>query len=250
MSADLSRKWITCWIGNFWSISVACEVTWSVVPWVLFVATQQGYGPPPSYGLTITSEPETPLDEPSAYRRDLYLTTLTRDSWPWRYSNPQLQACERPQTHALDGAATGTDKDIVCQQKLAERRRTEVKSTVLRPYEGGWWNYPNGNKLLTDTFPFILSFFFFLFFLVWPFLPPNVKCRRLLLHLITYTHTHTHTDTHTRYTSSGRGIGPLPDSTRHSWSCRDSHPQSQQASSRRPRPWTARRPGSADAFPL
>jgi hypothetical protein len=48
---------------------------------------------------------------------------------------PALAACERPQTHALDRAATRTEKDIVCQQKLAEKRRTEVKSRVLRPYE-------------------------------------------------------------------------------------------------------------------
>jgi hypothetical protein len=55
----------------------------------------------------------SPLDEGSARRIDLYLTThnthnrQTDIHAPVRDSNPQSQASERPQTYALDRAATG-----------------------------------------------------------------------------------------------------------------------------------------------
>ena len=51
----------------------------------------------------------TPLDEWSARRRYLYLTrhtTLTRDRHPAGFELA-IPASERPQTHALDSAATG-----------------------------------------------------------------------------------------------------------------------------------------------
>jgi len=54
----------------------------------------------------------TPLDEWSARRRDLYLTTHNTQnrqiSMPPVGFEPSLSADERPQTHALDRAATGT----------------------------------------------------------------------------------------------------------------------------------------------
>ena len=54
----------------------------------------------------------TPLDEWSARRRDLYLTTHNthnrQTSIPPVVFEPTISAGERPQTHALDRAATGT----------------------------------------------------------------------------------------------------------------------------------------------
>jgi len=53
----------------------------------------------------------TPLDEWSAWRRDLYLTTQNthkrRTSLPPTGFEPTIPAGERPQTHVLDHAATG-----------------------------------------------------------------------------------------------------------------------------------------------
>jgi len=54
----------------------------------------------------------TPLDEWSARRRDLYLTTHNahnrQTSMPQVEFEPTISAGERPQTYALDRAATGT----------------------------------------------------------------------------------------------------------------------------------------------
>ena len=53
----------------------------------------------------------TPLDEWSAWRRDLYLTTLnthkTQTSRPPAVFEPTIPASKRPQSHALDRVATG-----------------------------------------------------------------------------------------------------------------------------------------------
>ena len=52
----------------------------------------------------------TPLDEWSARRRDLYLTaqTLTTNIHAPVEFEPTISVGERPQTYALDRAATGT----------------------------------------------------------------------------------------------------------------------------------------------
>jgi hypothetical protein len=54
----------------------------------------------------------TPLDVGSARRRDLYLTTNSilrkQTSMPETGFQPIIPANERPQTHALDHATTGT----------------------------------------------------------------------------------------------------------------------------------------------
>ena len=60
-----------------------------------------------------TTVGRTPLDEWSARRRDLYLTTHNTKQYtaihaPRRDSKPTTSAGERPQTYALDRAATGT----------------------------------------------------------------------------------------------------------------------------------------------
>ena len=58
----------------------------------------------------------TPLDEGSARRRDLYLTTHNthnrQKSMPPVGFEPKIAAGERPQTYALDRAATGTGREI------------------------------------------------------------------------------------------------------------------------------------------
>ena len=159
--------------------------------WLLFVATQQGYGPT-SYGPTVPIGPGTLLDEWSACCRDLYLTTHNthqrRAFMTLAVFEPACAVCERPQTHTLDGAATAIDRDTLSASKILQRR-TEVKSRVLRPHErGGGWNYLKGNKFLSVTFPFILSFFlsFFLSFLVWPFLLTNINLLNTELNPICY----------------------------------------------------------------
>ena len=59
-----------------------------------------------------TTVGRTPLDEWSAPRRDLYLTTHNthnrQTSMPPAGFEPTISAGERPQTYALDRAATGT----------------------------------------------------------------------------------------------------------------------------------------------
>ena len=59
-----------------------------------------------------TTVGRTPLDEWSARRRDLYLTTHDthnrQTSIPPVGFEPKISACERPQAYALDRAATGT----------------------------------------------------------------------------------------------------------------------------------------------
>ena len=58
-----------------------------------------------------TTVGRAPLDEWSPRQRDLYLTshkTHNRHPYVRRNSNPTIPARERPQTHALDRAATGT----------------------------------------------------------------------------------------------------------------------------------------------
>jgi len=63
-----------------------------------------------SLTLTHTTLGKTPLDEWSARRRDLYLTpqnTHKRYPCPPAGFEPAMPACNRPQTHAMDRAATG-----------------------------------------------------------------------------------------------------------------------------------------------
>jgi len=74
-----------------------------------------GPGPPGCRGFAITLRHtalgRTPLDEWSARRRDFYLTKLStykrQTSTPLAGFEPAIPASQRPQTHALDCAATG-----------------------------------------------------------------------------------------------------------------------------------------------
>jgi hypothetical protein len=77
------------------------------------------------------------LEEWSARRRDLYLTTRnthkTQTSNPWSGFEPAVPATERPQTHVLDSAVTGIgviiSSTVICRHV---RGAGEV-------HTGGWW---------------------------------------------------------------------------------------------------------------
>ena len=80
-------------------------------------ATQRGSWPPHSWCFLDhtqrrTTVGRTPLDEWSARPRDLYLTTHNNHNrqtpMPLVGFEPTISAGERPQTYALDRAATGT----------------------------------------------------------------------------------------------------------------------------------------------
>jgi hypothetical protein len=62
-----------------------------------------------------TSVGRTPLDEWSDRSRDLYLTTLTtyKRPCPPVGSEPTITSGERPQTYAIDRAATGTGRILI-----------------------------------------------------------------------------------------------------------------------------------------
>ena len=81
-------------------------------------ATQRGSWSPNSWGFLDHTQRRitvgrTPLDEWSARRRDLYLTTQNthnrQTSTPPVGFEPTISAGELPQTYALDRTATGTD---------------------------------------------------------------------------------------------------------------------------------------------
>ena len=73
-------------------------------------AAPSGKGPPQFRGLVITLS-RTPLDEWSARRRDLYLTTHNthkrQTSMPTARFEPTIPASQRPHSHELDRAGTG-----------------------------------------------------------------------------------------------------------------------------------------------
>ena len=68
-----------------------------------------------------TAAGRTPLDERSARRRDLYLTITTletKSNMPLAGFEPTILADERPQTYALDRAATGTGFCVYTATKI------------------------------------------------------------------------------------------------------------------------------------
>ena len=71
-----------------------------------------------------TTVGRTPPDERSARRRDLYLTIHNnhnrQTSMPAVGFEPTISVGERPQTHALDRAATGTSAKIFLQFIIVE----------------------------------------------------------------------------------------------------------------------------------
>jgi hypothetical protein len=83
---------------------------------------------------THTTVGRTPLDEGSARRRDLYLTkqTLykTKKSTPPVGFEPTMPASARPQTYALDGAATRISGKAVCGGNQGNLREHTVLSST------------------------------------------------------------------------------------------------------------------------
>ena len=126
LEGHLCRQTCVCW----WSLMRCCFFKKSCPIWpiwliklketfCLFLARQ----PPVGHGLLIhedfldhtqrcTTVGRTPMDEWSARRRDLYLTTHNTHSRQTSMLpvglEPTIPTSERPQTYALDRAATGT----------------------------------------------------------------------------------------------------------------------------------------------
>jgi hypothetical protein len=77
-------------------------------------------------------------------------------------------------------------KHVVCQQNMADRR-SAANCRVLRPCKGRWWNYPKGNRFLTDIcLPSFLPSF-----LAWSLLPTLCRFRGYcytLSHTIRHKH--------------------------------------------------------------
>jgi len=86
-----------------------------------------------------TTDDRTPLDEWSARRRDLYLTTHNthnrQTSMPPVGFEPTISAGERPQTHALDRAATGTgNKDTLFVVKREMGLQMDLEKATYSRY--------------------------------------------------------------------------------------------------------------------
>jgi hypothetical protein len=108
-----------------------------------------GLGPPHYRGFTTTLG-RTPLEEWSALRKDLYLTTHNthnrQTSMLTEGFEPTIPVSERLQTHALDCAATGIGRvpfigtdywNLPCKQLNV---RGELLSLVLgSPWVNAWW---------------------------------------------------------------------------------------------------------------
>ena len=92
-----------------------------------------------------TTVGRTPLDERSARRRDLYLTTHNTHnrqiSMPPVGFEPTISAGERPQTYALDCGVTGIDTSITTNIKIKKVIKSLSKITdhrkrrICRSYE-------------------------------------------------------------------------------------------------------------------
>ena len=76
----------------------------------------------------------TPLDEWSARHRYLYLTTHNihnrQTSMSPVGSEPTISASERPQTYALDRAATGTGQALLCGHTKSWRSNCELEDSL------------------------------------------------------------------------------------------------------------------------
>jgi hypothetical protein len=116
---------------------------WLSIQWRLFFFFPWRKSPsesrPPHYqGFTITLRHttigRTPLDEWSARRRDLYLTTYKtlkrQTSMPPAGFEPVIPARERPETDALDRAATGIGPVTVTLMYLLARFRLQQQTVT------------------------------------------------------------------------------------------------------------------------
>jgi hypothetical protein len=116
-------------LGCWFTFVIKCVGMWLYVSSFCYIksyhffscgaATQRGSWPPHSWGFLDhtqrrTTVGRTPLDKWWARRRDPYLTTHNTHnrqiSMPPMGFEPTISAGERPQTYALESAATGTGK--------------------------------------------------------------------------------------------------------------------------------------------
>ena len=94
---------------------MVCMTDNKIIIFFTWLNTPTEPGPPhyPGFAITLshTTVGKTPLDEGLARRRDLYPTThnihMRQTSMPLAGFEPTIPASVRPQTHALDRAATG-----------------------------------------------------------------------------------------------------------------------------------------------
>ena len=110
----------------------------------------------------------TPLDEWSARRRDLYLTTQhlqqTDTSMSPTGFEPAIPASERPQIYALDGAATGTgnlywyhfinynDKENEPTTKFSRNMWTREGASITQSWNVRWTKSSWQNDLFAKHF--------------------------------------------------------------------------------------------------
>jgi len=97
-----------------------------------------------------TTVSRTPLDEWSARRRYLYLTTQNthnrQTSMPPVGFEPTISAGERPQTYALDRAATGPALETIASCYIVVTNETSDLTCV---YSDSWFN-----SFIFFTYPF------------------------------------------------------------------------------------------------
>ena len=117
---------------NFWMVCTHWRCSrggkWRTVFFLSFGATAPPWARASSFTRfldhtqRLTTVSRTPVDEWSARHRDLYLTTHNTHNWqtstPSVGFEPTISAGERPQTYALDRAATGTGDERYWVDKI------------------------------------------------------------------------------------------------------------------------------------
>ena len=104
-------------------------------------------------GLGLLTLGKTPLDEWSALRRDLYLTTHITDKRHPRHVaiEAAIPTSEWPQNHTLDGAAIGIGwKSAYCKGK---------HRSLITCHWGDWSRTSPLNKWLTDKLLYATQFY-------------------------------------------------------------------------------------------
>ena len=103
-----------------------CDVTAAAAVVVVVVVEMVCFWHRFQITLRHTTVCRTPLDGRSARRRDLYLTA---HNMPPVGFEPTILECERPQTYALDRAATGTSSS--CSSSSSNNiKKLQVQSSV------------------------------------------------------------------------------------------------------------------------
>ena len=107
--------------------------------------------------LTTPNDSIPPLGEGSARRRDLYVTTHKRKT----PTPPSIPASERPQTHAVERAATGVtqcDRPHVTNSLTTWRQNPAFKAANTT---AGEWAWPRDNSIQVTSFALASNFYSF-----------------------------------------------------------------------------------------